>query len=223
MTNAEYIRQLLDGDPTEGLEPAWTSVDLSLAERAQLISTLHMRSRLTLEGTARISGATPAQIQALLELATLDDEDLELVSEANPPATTWFLFAGAGPDAIRAGLEALSIDSTTPTDGTALVTVYDAMRSVSGPTKDERVASIAGATLGHLAHKAKEYDVLTKNSRGLLVGLAKRKATGAQPTEKQLKYLTDVLLQLVQAGVVSRESHDDDQAMCDEVLDALGM
>ena len=117
MTNADYIRQLLDGDPTEGLEPAWTNAALSLAERAQLISTLHMRSRLTLEGTARISGATPAQIQALLELATLDDEDLALVSEANPSATTWFLFAGADSDAIRAGVQALDSSSGSSVGG----------------------------------------------------------------------------------------------------------
>lgn len=221
MSNSQYVQQLLGGDAVAGLEPAWRNQDLTLAERAQLMSTLHQRSRLTLEGTARVTGATPAQIQALLELATLDDDDLEMVSAANPPATTWFLFASAGSDAIRAGLQAL-VSERVAADR-PLATVYDAMRSISGPTVDERVAGVSGATLGHLARKANQYDVLTKSARGLLVSMAKRKKTGAPPTEKQLQFLTDVLLQLVQAGVICRDSHDDDQDMCNEVLDALGM
>lgn len=222
MSNESLVQSILAGDPVAGLELAWSTPELTLAERAQLVSTLHMRSRLTLEGTARMAGATTAEVQALLELATLDDDDLELVSRANPPATTYFLFAGADSDAIRAGIAALG--GRPNAEGTpSLVSVYDAMRTANGPSIDERVAAISGVTLSHLWKKANEYDILAKSARGLLVSLSKRKKTGTPPTERQLEFLKDVLLQLVQAGVVCRDSADDDQVMCDEVLDALGI
>ncbi len=221
MTERSLVETLMEAAPTEVLELAWTSPGLTLAERARVVSSLHMRSRMTLEGTARMTGATPAQIQALMELATLDDEDLELVSEANPPATTWFLFAGADSDAIRAGLKVLE----TPDGGheSPLVGVYDAMRSLAGPSQDERIAVISGTTLGHLAHKAKEYNVLSPKARAFLVNLAKRKKTGAPITEKQLIWLKSLLLELVERGVVCRESADGDQDACDEVMDAMGV
>lgn len=221
MSNPELATSLIQGDPIEGLELAWSSPSLDLAERARVIAALHMRSRMSLEGTARMTGATPAHIQALLELATLEDADLELVSRAQPPVTTWFLFAGADSGAIRAGLDALSAEAGT--SESTLVGVYDAMRAVAGPTTDERIAAVSGPTLGHLAHKAKEYDVLSARSRKFLVDVAKRKSTGAALTEKQLKWLKDILLELLQTGVVCRNSADDDQDMCDEVLDAMGV
>lgn len=221
MTAQSLVERLMAADPTEALEAAWTSKELTLAERARVVSSLHMRSRMTLEGTARMTGATPAQIQALLELATLDDDDLDIVSEANPPATTWFLFAGGESDAIRAGVEALAASDAQ--DESPLVGVYDAMRAAAGPTQDERIATISGPTLGHLAHKAKEYNTLSPKARKFLVDIAKRKQTGVSLTEKQLAWLKALLLELVQGGVVCRDSADGDQEACDEVMDALGV
>ena len=221
MTAQSLVEALMSYDPTEALEVAWNSPNLTLAERARVVSTLHMRSRMTLEGTARMTGATPAQIQALLELATLDDDELDLVSQANPPATTWFLFAGADAKVIQAGIAALAESSARYES--PLVRAYDAMKAIIGPTQDERIVRISGATLGHLAHKAKQYNVLTPSSRKFLVDLAKRKQTGTQITEKQLKWLKSVLLELVDRGVICRDSADGDQKECDEVLDELGV
>jgi len=219
--NESFIEELLAGDATEGLMKAWASPQLSLAEKARTVSTLHMRSRMSLEGSARMTGATPAQIQALLELATLEDDDLDLVSAADPPATTWFLFAAADSESIKAGLEALRIQE--PTTEHALVAIYNAMRSVSGPSQDERIAAISGPTLGYLAKKAKQYDVLSTKSRSFMVSLSQRKAKGLELTARQLPWLKNNLLELVQARVVTRHSPDGDQEACDEVLDALGV
>ena len=97
----------LSMDPVEGLQAAWATPGLPLGTRARLVSRFAMKSRLSLEGAARICDAAPAEIQALLDLATLDDDDLELGLQANPPVTTWFLFAGADSEWIRAGVEAL--------------------------------------------------------------------------------------------------------------------
>ena len=109
------------------------------------------------------------------DLATLDDDDLDLVSQANPPATTWFLFAGADSEWIRAGVEALK---AVPAEEPVLRTVYEAMREQSGPDLDERIAAISGETLGHLSHKAKEYGKLSPKARRSSSILAKRKRVG---------------------------------------------
>lgn len=221
MENRTTIENLPEMEPTEMLESVWSSTDISLAEKARTFSKLHMQSRLTLEGSARMTGATPAQIQALLELATLEDDDLERVSRLDPPAITWFLFASAETETIQAGLEALM--GLSDKSEHVLLKVYEAMRSASGLTQDERIAMISGPTLGHLAKKAKQYDKLAKNARSLLVSVAQRRNKGELPTEKQLSWLKSILLELVQAGVISRDSKDNDQEMCNEVLDALGV
>lgn len=220
MTPMSDSERYLGLDPVEGLQAAWADTDLPLGERARLVSRLAMKSRLSLEGAARICEASPAKVQALLDLATLEDDDLELVSRADPPVTTWFLFAGADSDWIRAGLEALE---GVPSEEPVLRVVYEAMREQSGPDLDERVAAISGETLKHLSHKAKEYGKLNDKARGFLFSVAKRKHTGAPLTEKQLRWLKDILFELVECGVVRRESSDGDQEQCDEVLDALQM
>src|SRR5687768_17565919 len=108
MTNHELLSSLREGDPTQMLAVAWNQTELTLAERADIISELHLKSRLTIDGTARMAGVSAAHIKALLDLASLDDADLQRVSDANPPATTWFLFGSAESDAINAGIEALN-------------------------------------------------------------------------------------------------------------------
>jgi len=220
LTPLSDIEGYLDLDPVEGLQAAWADADLPLGARARLVSRLAMKSRLTLEGAARICEASPAEVQALLDLATLDDDDLELVSQANPPVTTWFLFAGADSDWIRAGLEALE---AVPDEEPVLCAVYEAMREQSGPDLDERIAAISGEILGHLSHKAKEYGKLSPKARKFLVDVAKRKQTGAPLTERQLNWLRSILFELVESGVVCSESPDADQELCDQVLGALGM
>jgi hypothetical protein len=209
-----------DTDPVEGLQAAWADERLSLAQRARLVSRLAMKSRLSLDGAARLCGTSPAHVQALLELATLDDEDLQLVSDVDPPITTWLLFAGTDSECIRAGVAALK---ATPRDQPVLQTVYTAMRETSGPDLDERIAAIPGETLGRLAHKAKEYGKLSPSARKFLVDVSKRKRVGSSLTERQLKWLKDVLFELVETGVVRRDSPDKDQQDCDSIMDALGI
>jgi hypothetical protein len=222
MSNADLVETLLHSEPATGLEIAWTSSELTLAEKARVISALHMRSRMTLEGTARMSGATQAEIQAILELATLDDDDLELVSKADPPETTWFLFASAETDTIEVGIDALK--KVQGSDEHVLKAVYSAMLASSGPRQDDRISAISAKTFGHLAHKAKEYNALNPKARQFLGSLAQKRRGGELSlSEKQLKWLRDILLELVRSGVVKRDSEDGDQPQCDEVLNALGV
>ena len=219
--NTTSAAALASGDPFEGLEIAWTSSELTLAEKAYVIASLHMRSRMTLEGTARMTGATSAQIQALLELATLDDEDLQRVSEANPPATTWFLFAGASSSAIKAGIDALGRPQSV--EKSALLEVYEAIRTTVGLTPDERIAALPGKTLEYLQKKGIQYGGLDEWQAKFLRNISGQKRSGKTLTEKQLAKLREILILLAQKGAISRKSVDGDQALCNEVLDALGI
>ncbi len=209
-----------EGEPLEALAAAWSAEDLTLGQLARAISRYYTQSRLTLEGAARYLDAPPAELEALLGLAALDDEDLSRLSAANPPKTTWLFFADAETEEIEAGLLALNRDC--PSDEIAAQRVYQAMREVGAPTLEDRVAAISGATLGHLATKAKQYGVLTPKARQFLVSVASRKKLGSPLTEKQLEWLKAILQELVDKEVICRESPDGDQAECDEVLAALG-
>lgn len=221
MTTPEQdLDVVLDGEPLEALVSAWNSQALSLGQRARAVSRYYTESRLTLEGASRVLDASPALLEALLGLATLEDEDLSLLSAADPPKTTWLLFANSDSAGVRAGLRAL--ETAAYDEQSAATTVYEAIREVAAPGIDDRIAGISSKTLGHLAHKAKEYDVLTPRARKFLVDIAKKKGLGTVLTEKQLDWLKVLLNELVDREIVCRDSPDNDQGECDEVLAALG-
>jgi hypothetical protein len=207
-------------DAIEGVVVAWNDQEISLAERARAVSRLFMKARLTLEGAGRLCNASPASIHALLELSTMEDDDLQLVSDASPPVTTWLLFAGADSESIRAGISAfVSLAAGQP----ALASVYDAMQRDLGPTVHDRLASVSGEALAHLAKKAKEYGKLNDWQRRFLASVAVQRRTGKRLTEPQLEKLKEALIELVDGGVVRHGSPDNDQTLCDEVLSALGV
>jgi hypothetical protein len=184
------------------------------------VSKTYYEIRLNLEGAARLLATNVAELQAVLNLATMDDADLELLSSAVPPKTTWFVFAGASSEGVQAGLDALK---ALGDDASPFQVVYEAVRSVSGPDVSDRVAALPGAVLGHMARKAKQYDLLSPRSRKFLVDIARRKGSGTPLSPRQVAYSVNVLTELVEHGAVSRPSPDDDQEHCNAVLDALGL
>jgi hypothetical protein len=201
-------------------QDAWSAkASMSFGDWVALVSKTYYESRLTLEGAARRVRVTSAELQAVLSLAGLEDNDLQLLSKATPPKTTWFLFAGATSDGVQAGVDALQ--EAAPTDSPFAV-VEQAIHDVMGPDSLERVAALPGRVLGHMASKAKQYDLLYPKARSFLVNMAKSKSAGRTLTQKQVAYLHDVLNMLVDGGAISRTSPDGDQDMCDPVLDALG-
>jgi hypothetical protein len=202
----------------EALRAAWGDAGLSLAERARVVSRLSMDSGLNVSQAAGVCGASPAEMMALQRLAMLDDDDLLSVSRAAPPATTWILFAEADSGAIRAGVRSLvSAAPGTP----VLNVVYEAMQAELGPRIDERIAAIRGTTLEHLVKKATEYGKLSDWQRKFLKSIAKHRRVGQRLSEKQIAKLREVLVELVELGVIVRDSADNDQEQCFEVLQAL--
>ena len=183
-------------------------------------------SSLPLEAVARIMGCTIAELQGLLRLSFLEPERLERLDEVTSKATTWFLFADVQSDEeFHAGLDALKHLK----DGeSAFSAVLAAMNELAAPNVFERIRSLSSGCFWHLAHKAKEYDVLSKKGRAFLAQVAKLKTLADRNrkelalSEKQLDWLLALLWELVQKGVVSRNSVDSDQEYCDAVLEALG-
>lgn len=208
-------------DPLETLRAVWSNESTSPFDGwLRSLSAAFFASSLDLEAAARFVGATAAELDAALRLATLDDESLAaLAAGTAPPRTTWYAFAGASPQGVRAGIAALRDLRPTETAGTAVET---AVHVAEGPTPLERVAALRGEVFGHLAHKAKHYGLLTPNARKFLVDIAIRKNGGKTLTEKQAAFALSVLTQLVEGGAVTADSSDQDQEICDEVLGALG-
>jgi hypothetical protein len=201
-------------------QDAWSAkASMSFGDWVALVAKTFYESRLTLEGAARRVRATSAELQAVLSLAGLEDDDLQLLSKAAPAKTTWFLFAGANPEGVRAGVEALQ--EANPGESPFAI-VDQAIHDVMGPDSMERVAALPGRVLGHMSTKAKQYDLLYPKARSFLVNMSKSKTAGRTLTQKQVGYLHDVLSMLVDGGAITRSSPDGDQEMCDAVLDALG-
>lgn len=203
--------------PEESLRSVWRADDLGFGTWVRQVANRYAVCGLNLEAAASLVGATPAELEAVLQLALLDDDELD-VFHSVPPKTTWFQFAGASPAGIRAGLEALENRG----DASAFDVVETAIHQAQGPTEQERVAALSWQVFAHAAKKADQYNQLNDKHRKALKGFGSRKKGGRPLTGAQAAYATGLLTQLADAGVISRNSMDGDQELCDQTLEALG-
>jgi hypothetical protein len=208
------------GDSLEMLRDAWgAEANTPFDVWVRMVSEAFLASSLDLQPAARLLDTTAAELDAALRLATLEDETLTVLAAGTaPPRTTWYALAGASLTGIRAGLAALE---TLSLDEPASIAVEHAVRTVEGPSPLERVAALGGPVFGHMARKAKRYNLLRPQSRKFLVDIAIRRGGGKTLTEKQAAYALNVLTDLVDGGAVRSPSPDGDQDICDEVLRAL--
>jgi hypothetical protein len=160
----------------------------------------------------------PAELQAALNLASLDDESLQLLAGQNPPPTTWFSLASASTGAIRAALEALA---STQSKHAPSSVVEAAIRNIAGPSVTEKVAGLPSEAFGHAAKKAEAFQLLTEKSRKALGGFQRTKRSSGSLSGAQVAYARDLLQQLVDGGAITRNSKDGDKEICDQILDAL--
>jgi hypothetical protein len=202
------------------LVESWAADRVPFDAWVRRVSRAFFASRLRLEGAAKLLGTTPAELQAVLSLATLEDDDLALFTGPPPPRTTWLTFAHSTTDGIEAGLEALR---TLPAGESPFHAVEDAVRAVEGPGVLQRVAELSGTTFVHMGEKAKQYNQLGTKGPGALQSMGRQKRTGKPLTPRQVAYAYNLLEELADRGAVRRDSPDDDQADCDAVLDALGL
>lgn len=198
---------------------AWrNNEDLPFDQWLTNISSAFAATGMTLKIGAVALDVQPAELQAALNLASIDEEDLALLAGANPPPTTWFSLASASTDAIKAALEALK----GPGGKHAPYSVVEAaIRNISGPSVLEKVGALPSETFGYAAKKAEAFQLLTEKSRNALKGFQRTKRSSGSLSLAQVAFAKDLLQQLVDGGAISRDSKDGDVEVCNQILDAL--
>jgi hypothetical protein len=206
-------------DKFSKLISAWTNVDkLPFDQWLINLSNAFASAGMTLKIGAVVLDVRPAELQAALNLASLDEESLILLAGQNPPPTTWFSLASASTGAIKAALLALS---TPEAKNSPSSVVEAAIRNISGPSVAEKVGSLPSEVFGHAAKKAEAFQLLTEKSRNALKGFQRTKRTSGSLSPAQVAFAKDLLQQLVDGGAISRDSKDGDTEICNLILDAL--
>lgn len=184
------------------------------------VSECYFRSGVGIKIASRLLNIQAAELQAALNLASLDEDELALLATLNPPRTTWFTLAASSLDEIRLALDALK---SAKEDTSPFSVVTKAIREIKGPTPMERIASLSSEAFGHAAKKAIAYNLLNEKHIKALKGWASRVRTGHTLTPPQISYAEGLLRELSEQGAIVRNSRDGDEAICDEILNALGV
>ena len=198
---------------------AWNNVEkLSFDQWLINLSGAFASAGMTLKIGAVVLDVRPAELQAALNLASLDEESLILLADQNPPPTTWFSLASASTGAIKAALIALSSPGVKNSPSSV---VEAAIRNISGPSVSEKVGALPSEFFGHAAKKAEAFQLLSEKSRNALKGFQRTKRTAGSLSVAQVAFARDLLQQLVDGGAITRDSKDGDTEICNEILDAL--
>ncbi len=198
---------------------AWQNVEeLSFDQWLTNISSAFASAGMTLKIGAVALDVRPAELQAALNLASLDEESLLLLAGQNPPPTTWFSLASASTGAIKAALEALNSPEAKHSPSSV---VEAAIRNITGPSVLEKVGALPSEVFGHAAKKAEAFQLLTEKSRKALKGFERTKRSAGSLSGAQIAFAKDLLQQLAKGGAVSRNSKDGDSEICNQILDAL--
>ncbi|HHX37499.1 MAG TPA: hypothetical protein GX717_05920 [Clostridiaceae bacterium] len=209
----------------ENIYDTWNDSELSLADKINGVSSAYYSAGLDLATTAAFIKATPAELETLLGLSELDDEIIELISEVNPPNTTWMMIMEASDEEIRQALESLKSNRDhsygKDTNYTASEFVYQKMLEASGPTIEQKVGSLSGDDLKHAFKKGSDFDALNDWQKKFIKSVAAQRKMGKTLTDKQINSLRGTLTGLAEKGAITRNSIDGDQDICDRILDAL--
>lgn len=207
-------------DKYADLYRAWNSFhDKSFDNWIMDVSEFYFRSGIGIKMASQILGIQPAELQAALNLATLEEEELALLATLNPPKTTWFTLAAASPEEIRQALEALK---TAHVGQSPFSLVEAAIKEIQGPSAMEKIAGLSAEAFGHAAKKATVYKLLNDKHIKALKSWQTRVRTGRPLTPPQMSYAEGLLRELVEQGAIVRNSQDGDKEICDQILDALG-
>ena len=204
----------------EIIKEAWDAKGLSLEEKIFKISDAFYSIGLDIASCANYIKATPAEFDAFLSLSNLNEDMIRLISDANPPKTTWSLLASGNDDEIKKALSALSTSSKFINESVSEF-VYQQMIEIAGETPEQQISQLTGGELFYLAKKAKSFSSVSQKTINFLNSLAGFKKRGKVLTEKQLLALTDLLNNLADNNVIQRNSIDGDNDLCDKVLNAL--
>ncbi|MBR6438838.1 MAG: hypothetical protein IKS65_06640 [Bacteroidales bacterium] len=201
------------------IKKTWDNEDLSLEDKIITISDAFYSVGLDIATTANYIKATPAEFDAFLSLSNLDDDIIRMISEANPPKTTWPLLASGNDDEIKKALEALTTPSR-PKNESISEYVFQQMIEIAGDTPDQIISQLTGDDLFYLANKAKNFNMEDKKIK-FLYSVAGQKKRGKVLSEKQIEVVISIFKDLADNNVIQRNSIDNDKELCDKVLDAI--
>lgn len=177
------------------------------------------RSPLGLNDAALITGATPAEVAAVLRLGSLDDESLSLLSKNPPPISTWLELGESPPELIRRGMKAL--DGRTRTEPAGRV-LSQALGQTDGAARIARIRNLSGESLLAISRRAEGVDALRDRDRGFLAQVGRQFRRGQRTlSPPQVAYLVGVLETLEQVGTLTAHAGDPDFGACQEVRRAL--
>lgn len=142
----------------------WEDKDIKLGDKISSISDLFYSEGLDLSGTAAFIKATPSELEALLSLGALNSEILDMISDVNPPKTTWTMLGNGSDEEIIEALQGLKNDKDKfkmdDTHITYSEYVYNKMIEISGLPVEERVLEIEPDELKHFLKKDEDFKVL---------------------------------------------------------------
>lgn len=202
---------------------AWSErSNLTIADWVKKVSDIFANSQSSVIATARVLKIHPAELFAVLNLATLEEQLLDKISKCNPPITTWLSLSKADAIGIEAALQALEAARTEKSRTSPCQLVDEAIERVGGGGPTSRVAKLDSKAILHAAKKAEDYGALNPKSRAAMKKFGSMRKTGKLLTPKQIGYMQGMLEDLVKRGVIKRNSSDGDEELCNQILDALG-
>lgn len=207
-------------DALELIKKTWDSESLSLEDKIITISDAFYAVGLDIATTANFIKTTPAEFYAFLSLSNLDEDIIRMISDANPPKTTWPLLSSGNDEEIKKALTALSATSRSQNESVSEF-IYQQMIEVAGSSTEQLLSEITGGEMFALAKKAKNFTSVNPNTIKFLNSLAGQKKRGKALSERQIATLKDILNNLADNKVIQRNSIDGDEELCDKVLDAL--
>lgn len=204
----------------ENIKKLWNDKNIDLGYKIEHISNYFYSSGLDLVATATFIKSTPSELDALLSMAGLEEDLILRISKINPPKTTWTMLANANYEEIDEALKAM--EGTVKKNIYYSELVYKSMIDISGPSPEQKINLLSASEIKHIRVKGEQYKKLTDKEINFLKSLASRKGKGLSLTANQISWFISILNSLVDADVISKNSRDDDQEICDKVLDCLG-
>jgi hypothetical protein len=202
------------------LAVAWNEFDSkSFDEWIMNVSEVYFRSGLDLRQAAKITNTRPAEVQAALKLAVLEETSLHVLAELKPAKTTWFLLAAADEEELMAAASVLI--NMPPNEPRPSILVSEAIREIQGPNSVEKVSGLSSQAFAYASEAAVAYEALSEKSQKALKNFARMKNTGKVLTTKQAIYAQDLLRQLVEQGVISNKQDSKYRGVALEIIEAL--
>lgn len=202
-------------------EEAWNSRN-SLDFKTWVVSLAEAfeNSPYSLQTASKIIATRPAELFAVLQVATLSDELLDEFVRIMPPKTSWLSICSSNDEGAQAALEALE-KVKGQRSYSPWRTAEAAIETATGGSVHSKVAHLNSTLILHALKKAKSYECLNDRERSALANFASAKKKGKSLTPKQVAYLQILLTRLVESQAIRSDSPDGDINECLEILEAL--